>query len=116
MRLERGDLGLIDRGAKLSGLSRTEFMRCAALNEAQCAILNETVVRLCTDVWRQFPCSNRSLAGRRATQTCSEAEATTSVAGIEVGSTPGMIGSPDPLAAEHGCSNFDAATPHRMTG
>jgi uncharacterized protein (DUF1778 family) len=54
MRLERSDLGLIDRGAKLSGLSRTEFMRRAALNEAQFAILNETVLRLSPDAWRQF--------------------------------------------------------------
>jgi uncharacterized protein (DUF1778 family) len=54
MRLESGDLGLIDRGAKLSGLSRTEFMRRAALNEAQSAILNETVLRLSADAWRQF--------------------------------------------------------------
>jgi uncharacterized protein (DUF1778 family) len=54
MRLEKGDLGLIDRGAKLSGLSRTEFMRRAALNEAQSAILNETVIRLSDDAWRQF--------------------------------------------------------------
>ena len=54
MRLEKGDLGLIDRGAKLSGLSRTEFMRRAALNEAQSAILNETVLRLSADAWRQF--------------------------------------------------------------
>jgi uncharacterized protein (DUF1778 family) len=54
MRLERTDLGLIDRGARLSGLSRTEFMRRAALNEAQLAILNETVLRLSPDAWRQF--------------------------------------------------------------
>ncbi|MCK6452613.1 MAG: DUF1778 domain-containing protein [Alphaproteobacteria bacterium] len=54
MRLERNDLGLIDRGAELSGLSRTEFMRRAALNEAQTAILNETVLRLSPDAWRQF--------------------------------------------------------------
>jgi len=54
MRLERSDLGIIDRGAMLSGLSRTEFMRRAALNEAQFAILNETVVRLSEDGWRQF--------------------------------------------------------------
>src|SRR6266849_4712894 len=54
MRLERGDLGLIDRGAKLSGLSRTEFMRRAALSEAQFAILNESVLRLSADAWRKF--------------------------------------------------------------
>lgn len=54
MRLQRSDLGLIDRGARLSGLSRTEFMRQAALQEAQFAILNETVLRLSPDAWRQF--------------------------------------------------------------
>ena len=54
MRLDRGDLGLIDRGAKLSGLSRTEFMRRAALAEAQFAVLNETVLRLSPDAWRRF--------------------------------------------------------------
>jgi uncharacterized protein (DUF1778 family) len=54
MRLERTDLGLIDRGAKLFGLSRTEFMRRAALNEAHLAILNETVLRLSPEAWRQF--------------------------------------------------------------
>jgi uncharacterized protein (DUF1778 family) len=54
MRLERNDLGLIDRGAELSGLSRTEFMRRAALNEAQTAILNQAVVRLSPDAWRRF--------------------------------------------------------------
>lgn len=54
MRLERNDLGLIDRGARLAGLSRTEFMRRAALNEAQLAILNESMVRLSPNAWRQF--------------------------------------------------------------
>jgi uncharacterized protein (DUF1778 family) len=54
MRLEKGDLRLIDRGAKLSGLSRTEFMRRAALNETQSAILSETMPRLSTDAWREF--------------------------------------------------------------
>ena len=54
MRLQRNDLGLIDRGARLAGLSRTEFMRRAALNEAQLAILNESVVRLSPDAWHRF--------------------------------------------------------------
>ena len=31
------DLGIIDRGAELNGLSRTEFIRRAALQEAQLA-------------------------------------------------------------------------------
>jgi uncharacterized protein (DUF1778 family) len=54
MRLEKGDLRLIDRGAKLSGLSRAEFIRRAALNEAQSAILNEAMPRLSSEAWRHF--------------------------------------------------------------
>ena len=46
MRFRNDDLAIIDRGADLLGLSRTEFMRRAALQEAQMAILNETVIRL----------------------------------------------------------------------
>lgn len=54
MRLRGDDLGIIDHGALLSGLSRTEFMRRAALNEAQVAILNETLVRLDPDAFSNF--------------------------------------------------------------
>lgn len=54
MRFREDDLGLIDRGAALNGLSRTEFVRRAALHEAQLAILNETVVRLSPDAFDQF--------------------------------------------------------------
>lgn len=54
MRFRDGDLSIIDRGAELSGLSRTEFMRRAAIHEAQMAILNETVVRLSPAAFRQF--------------------------------------------------------------
>jgi uncharacterized protein (DUF1778 family) len=54
MRFRGDDLGIIDRGAELSGLSRTEFMRRAALHEAQIAILNETVVRLAPEAFEQF--------------------------------------------------------------
>ncbi|MER8911554.1 MULTISPECIES: DUF1778 domain-containing protein [unclassified Mesorhizobium] len=46
MRFRDNDLTIIDRGAQLLGLSRTEFMRRAALHEAQAAILNETVIRV----------------------------------------------------------------------
>ncbi|MER9791735.1 DUF1778 domain-containing protein, partial [Mesorhizobium sp. M0213] len=45
MRFRDNDLTIIDRGAQLLGLSRTEFMRRAALHEAQAPILNETVIR-----------------------------------------------------------------------
>ena len=54
MRFRDDDLGIIDRGAQLSGLSRTEFMRRAALHDAQIAILNETVVRLAPEAFDQF--------------------------------------------------------------
>lgn len=54
MRFRNEDLGIIDRGAELNGLSRTEFMRRAALQEAQLAILNETVVRLSPEAFEQF--------------------------------------------------------------
>jgi uncharacterized protein (DUF1778 family) len=54
MRLREDDLALIDRGAASSGLSRTEFLRRAAMDEAQRAILEETVLRLSHDAFAQF--------------------------------------------------------------
>jgi uncharacterized protein (DUF1778 family) len=54
MRFRNDDLAIIDRGADLLGLSRTEFMRRAALQEAQAAILNETVIRLSPDAYDEF--------------------------------------------------------------
>jgi uncharacterized protein (DUF1778 family) len=54
MRFRDDDLGIIDRGAELSGLSRTEFMRRAALHEAQIAILNETMLRLAPEAYLEF--------------------------------------------------------------
>jgi uncharacterized protein (DUF1778 family) len=54
MRFRDDDLGIIDRGAELSGLSRTEFMRRAALHDAQIAILNATVVRFSPQAFEHF--------------------------------------------------------------
>ncbi|MCA1439381.1 DUF1778 domain-containing protein [Ensifer sp. IC4062] len=54
MRFRDDDLTIIDRGAELLGLSRTEFMRRAALHEAQAAILNESVIRLSPDAYDAF--------------------------------------------------------------
>lgn len=54
MRFRADDLAIIDRGADLLGLSRTEFMRRAALQEAQMAILNERVIRLSRDTYDAF--------------------------------------------------------------
>lgn len=54
MRFRDDDLAIIDRGAELVGLSRTEFMRRAALQEAQTAILNESVIRMSPDGYDDF--------------------------------------------------------------
>ncbi len=54
MRFRDDDLTIIDRGAELLGLSRTEFMRRAALNEAPAAILNETVIRVSPQAYDAF--------------------------------------------------------------
>ena len=54
MRFREEDLGVIDRGAELKGLSRTEFMRRAALHDAQLAMLNETVVRFSPEGFDDF--------------------------------------------------------------
>lgn len=54
MRLREDDLELIDRGAALNGLSRTEFMRRAALQEAQLAVLNESLVRISREGFNHF--------------------------------------------------------------
>ncbi|MET3523908.1 DUF1778 domain-containing protein [Mesorhizobium abyssinicae] len=54
MRFRDDDLTIIDRGAELLGLWGTEFMRRAALHEAQAAILNETVIRLSPDAYDAF--------------------------------------------------------------
>ena len=54
MRFRPDDLGVIDRGAALNGVSRTEFVRRAALHEAQLAILNETMVRLSPRSFEHF--------------------------------------------------------------
>lgn len=54
MRFRDDDLGIIDRGAELNGLSRTEFVRRAALHDAQLAILNETVIRFSPEAFDEF--------------------------------------------------------------
>lgn len=54
MRFRDDDLAVIDRGAALLGLSRTEFVRRAALHDAQLAMLNETVVRVSSETYADF--------------------------------------------------------------
>nr|WP_246805605.1 DUF1778 domain-containing protein [Rhizobium leguminosarum] len=38
----------------MTGLSRTEFIRRAAVQEAQTAIFNESVIRISTDAFEAF--------------------------------------------------------------
>jgi uncharacterized protein (DUF1778 family) len=54
MRFRNDDLAIIDRGAAMRGLSRTEFMRRAALHDAQVAMLNESVVRISDETFADF--------------------------------------------------------------
>lgn len=54
MRFRSGDLDIIDRGAQLTGVSRSEFVRRAAIQDAQLAVLNETVLRLSPEAFDQF--------------------------------------------------------------
>ena len=54
MRFRDDDIAIIDRGAAIAGLSRSEFMRQAALQEAQMAILNETLIRVSPEAFEEF--------------------------------------------------------------
>jgi len=54
MRFREDDLAIIDRGAMAVGLSRSEFMRQAALQEAQLAILNEQLIRVSPEAFEEF--------------------------------------------------------------
>lgn len=54
MRFREQDIDIIDRGAELAGVSRSEFVRQAAVQEAQLAILNETVIRVSPEAYEEF--------------------------------------------------------------
>jgi len=54
MRFRNDDLAIIDRGAAMQGMSRTEFMRRAALHEAQVALLTESIVRVSDETYTDF--------------------------------------------------------------
>lgn len=53
-RMVERDLAVIDRAARLKGRSRTEFVRDAAVREAEQAVLDATVVRLSADDFAAF--------------------------------------------------------------
>ena len=46
LRLPQADVALIDRAAKMKGSSRTEFMRDAAVREAEMLILDRTMITM----------------------------------------------------------------------
>jgi len=54
MRFRDEDIDIIDRGAELAGVSRSEFVRRAAVQEAQMEILNERIIRVSPDAFEQF--------------------------------------------------------------
>ena len=54
MRLAEADLAIIDRAASLRGLSRTEFMRDAAVRTAEEVIMENTVIRMSPDGFAAF--------------------------------------------------------------
>ena len=54
MRFRDQDIEIIDRGAELSGVSRSEFVRRAAVQEAQMTILNETVIQVSPEAFDEF--------------------------------------------------------------
>jgi uncharacterized protein (DUF1778 family) len=54
MRFRDQDIEIIDRGAELAGVSRSEFVRRAAVLEAQMSILNETIIQVSPDVFNAF--------------------------------------------------------------
>jgi uncharacterized protein (DUF1778 family) len=54
LRLRVADLGLIDRAATLRGRSRTEFMRDAAVREAEDILLRSAIIQQDRDAFAHF--------------------------------------------------------------
>jgi uncharacterized protein (DUF1778 family) len=54
LRLPQADLALIDRAAKMQGRSRTEFMRDAAVREAEIQILDRTMITMSAEGFKAF--------------------------------------------------------------
>ncbi len=61
MRLPERDVDLIDRAAVLSGRSRTEFVRDAAVRAAEGVLLDRALVRMTPSAFAAFA---RAIAGR----------------------------------------------------
>ena len=54
MRLPEADIAVIDRAAALRGRSRTDFVREAAVREAEAAIIESTLVRMTEEGFSEF--------------------------------------------------------------
>lgn len=54
LRLPQADVALIDRAAKMKGRSRTEFMRDAAVREAEATVLDTMMIRMSPDGFQAF--------------------------------------------------------------
>jgi uncharacterized protein (DUF1778 family) len=61
MRLPAGDVELIDRAARVRGRSRTEFVREAALRQAEEVLLEQAMVRMSA---RGFSAFVKAVAGK----------------------------------------------------
>lgn len=54
MRLPESDIAIIDRAADLRGLSRTEFVREAALRAAEEVVMESTLIRMSPKAFYAF--------------------------------------------------------------
>ena len=54
LRLPQADVALIDRAARMKGSSRTEFMRDAAVKEAETLILDRTMITMSAEGFKTF--------------------------------------------------------------
>jgi uncharacterized protein (DUF1778 family) len=54
MRLPEADIAVIDRAASLRGRSRTDFVRDAAVREAEAVIMEQSVIRMSKNGFAAF--------------------------------------------------------------
>ena len=54
MRLPEADIAIIDRAARQRGRSRTDFVREAAVRAAEEVVMENTIIRMSPEGFRQF--------------------------------------------------------------
>jgi uncharacterized protein (DUF1778 family) len=54
LRLPADDLAMIDRAASMRGRSRTDFMREAAVREAEAVIMETALIRMSAEGFQEF--------------------------------------------------------------